>query len=419
MKHSLLFISLLFLVQFTMAQNIETTVITIDLSRPEKNSVKHSDGLNKLVVKNRHLLAISLENGNPFKYTYKLTYQNISLFDSDNFQFKEEEKGGDKRTGLISKGLKDIDTIQKIDLSKKENVVSELNLLKSDVDKFGLDLDDFILKISLVDNLDIEKFKKERTKKINKFNTLNLYSALIENAIEKLKIVEPAILEKLKNVKSSLEENQTKLAKTNKIDSNAYILPIDINGDNVDYVEITLERIDKSNPTTPEIYKYKIWIRGGLKIDVSAGTYITSLFDAQYSTTTTTDANGNTVNNSTITKDDVGNYDFGFGAMVNISLRGGSWIRPTINFGTLLTSNQKFQILAGGGFILGKNERWIIHGGLSMGRISEIKNTFVADGTTEYDLGQGANVPTTNKFKFGHFFGVSYNFGKQKKNKNP
>lgn len=399
-------------------------MITIDLSRPEKNSVNHSDGLNKLVVKNRHLLAVDLKNGNPFKYTYKLIYQNISLFDSDNFQFKQEEKESDKEKkikGLIAMGLMDEATISKIDLGTKDKVVNKLNLLETSVDKLGLDLDDFILEISLVDNLNIEEFKAERKEKTNEFNALNFNIALIENAIDELKIVEPAILEKLKNVKSLLEENQKKLVKTNKIDSNAYILPIDINGDNVDYVEITLERIDKNNPTTPEIYKYKIWIRGGLKIDVSAGTYITSLFDSQYSTTTTTttNANGNTVNNSTITEDDAGNYDFGFGAMVNISLRGGSWVRPTINFGTLLTSNQKFQILAGGGFILGKNERWIIHGGLSMGQVSEIKNTFVADGTTEYDLGQGANVPTTNKFKFGHFFGVSYNFGKQKKNKNP
>ena len=200
-----------------------------------------------------------------------------------------------------------------------------------------------------------------------------------------------------------------------KVVSDAYLLPIDINGDNIDYIQIKLQRIDNINSTT-ETYIYKIWVQGGLKIDVSGGAYITSLFDSEYTVTPVVNEDGSISNLSTITENNLGNYDFGFGAMVNISLRGGSWVRPTLNFGTLLTSNQKFQILSGVGLILGKNERWIIHGGLAMGEVSIIKNNYKADGTTSYDLGNPADVPVINRFKFGHFFGVSYNFSKPKTN---
>ena len=70
----------------------------------------------------------------------------------------------------------------------------------------------------------------------------------------------------------------------------------------------------------------------------------------------------------------MGDYDFGFGTMVNIALRGGSWVRPTLNVGVLFTSNQKFQLLTGLGLILGKNERFLLHSGISMGRVNMLKN---------------------------------------------
>ncbi|CAN0603288.1 unnamed protein product, partial [Ectocarpus sp. 12 AP-2014] len=117
-----------------------------------------------------------------------------------------------------------------------------------------------------------------------------------------------------------------------------------------------------------------------------------------------------------INRNDTGDYDFGFGSMVNLSLRGGSWVRPTLNVGALFTANQKFQVLTGFGFILGKNERFIFHTGLAMGRVNVLRNTFDDKGETSYDLGTDGIIPIDEKFKFGHFFGVTYNFTKTKSN---
>ena len=86
-----------------------------------------------------------------------------------------------------------------------------------------------------------------------------------------------------------------------------------------------------------------------------------------------------------------------------------------MSVGALFTANQKFQILAGGGLILGKEERIVLHGGLTMGAVTTIADGYATDGSTSYDLGTNGTVPTSNKFSFGHFFGITYNFGKVKK----
>lgn len=90
-------------------------------------------------------------------------------------------------------------------------------------------------------------------------------------------------------------------------------------------------------------------------------------------------------------------------------------MRPTLNFGGLFTATQKFQVLSGLGLILGKEERIVLHAGVAMGSVSEISRQYKADNKTPYDLGASGTVPTDNRFKFSHFFGITYNFGKTKK----
>ncbi len=194
----------------------------------------------------------------------------------------------------------------------------------------------------------------------------------------------------------------------------SYTLPKDINGKNIDVVEITLERYDKTitNPT-PDIYRYNIWVTGGVKIDISGGIFLTSLMNKEYET------KDDTGTNKFIYEKNKGNYDFGFGSSINISLRSGSWIRPALGIGALFTTGQKFQIITGLGLIIGKEERIILHGGLAMGAITVISNNYKTDGSTSYSLGGDGAIPTTNKFSFGHFFGVTYNLGKVKKQDTP
>lgn len=291
----------------------------------------------------------------------------------------------------------------------EENIKKAINVLNKEFKNLKVKLDKYVLQISTEDYLDKDKFKLESE------NYFSLYSQLINDTKE---IGSEAYLfantkkefdEKIKEIDPLSTKIIEEISKMVQVKFDNYIVPIDINGKNIDAVEITVQRFDKlSQNPKPDEYKYNIWINGGLKIDVSAGLFITSLLDKEYETK-------NDGDNKFIFEKNKGNYDFGFGSMINLSLRGGSWIRPAFNVGALFTANQKFQILTGLGLILGKEERIVLHAGLSMGQIKTIDNNYKVDGSHSYDLGTEGTIPTTDKFSFGHFIGITYNFGKIKK----
>lgn len=300
-------------------------------------------------------------------------------------------------------------TTAKSEAEDKENIKTAYTLLQKEFENLNKNINNYILEISAEDFLDQDDFSKKRSH----FNELYIeikedtknISKEATNFPEVKTDFEKTVTEKINPISAKIKEE---LSKMYQLKFHNYLLPIDLNGKNIDAVEITVERLDKTltNPT-PDKYSYNIWMRGGLKIDISGGIFITSLMDKEYETK-------DSVTNKLIYEKTNGDYDFGFGSMINVSLRGGSWVRPALNFGALFTTNQKFQILSGLGLILGKEERIVIHGGLTMGRVSRVSGDYKTDGSVAYDLGTSGTVPTTDKFSFGHFIGVTYNFGKVK-----
>jgi hypothetical protein len=64
----------------------------------------------------------------------------------------------------------------------------------------------------------------------------------------------------------------------------------------------------------------------------------------------------------------------------------------------------------GVGIVLGREERWILSGGLSMGVVDRLAGGYEAG--KQYSLGADGEVPIVKQFKFGHFFGITYNLSK-------
>lgn len=414
MKKKIIVLFIIISIQSLYSQDITTSVITLDLSKPTDKSVRHSNNKNKLIVKNKNLLAFNLINGNPFRYRYVLNYNKINLFTNETFnpsisdliidekEFKKDEDGD---------GIPDaLDKFPSIQNELTEEIVTVLqNELKNKITDFKKSINSFIIDISDDDKLNFDDFNLRKKSYKEQYLIYLKETEDLQEKIFELKNTSSTISENQEKINEILESVRLLIEKLFNTKQNSYLLPLDINGDNIDYVEIQLDIYDGDNDT-PETYKYKIWIKGGLKIDVSGGVYLTSLFDKEYYTADSDNSE------KYIYENDLGSYDFGFGTMVNISLRGGSWARPTLNFGAMFTSNQKFQMLTGLGLILGKNERFVIHSGISMGRVNVLKEGYLADGETTYDFGSDGNVPVNAKFKFGHFFGITYNFSKPKSN---
>ncbi|KQC34280.1 hypothetical protein AAU57_13740 [Nonlabens sp. YIK11] len=178
-----------------------------------------------------------------------------------------------------------------------------------------------------------------------------------------------------------------------------FTLPIDIHGKNIDFVNITLERHTIGSETEPETYHYRFWVTNGVKIDISAGMFISSVLDNEYTAIDDTDNLGQ----KRVIENDNGPYDFGFGSMANIKYRVYGTIAPMFSVGIMLTANQKFQILAGPGLAIGKDERIIISGGVAMGRVNRLSNTLELN--TPVDLVTN-DIPTNQMFEIGHLLAL-------------
>lgn len=410
--------------------NITTTVITIDLSKPHIGSVNHSGNKKRLVVKNKDLLAFNLVNGNPFRYRYELNFNKINLFSNvafdpkpeDVFQQDGESEGTDPEIKMDDDGdaVKDGDDkcpdeagpkinegCPMSDEEIKDFVMNELGKAETFLINLNRAIEIYRERIKSAEILDMEEYNIRIQDFQFQYKAAVDLKALNQELFSDLDLSDSDIVTKQNKIDELLESTRVAIESILLKDSKSYTLPIDVNGDNIDYVEVKLEIFDTENQKTT-VYTYKVWLEGGVKIDISGGLMITSLFDNQFFTT---DAeNGEKFINSS----DNGGYEFGFGSMVNISMRGTSWVRPALNVGAIFTSNQKFQLLTGIGFIVGKNERFIFHTGVAMGRASDLRDDLVADGETSFDLGTNGNIPLVEKFQFGHYFGLSYNFTKVK-----
>lgn len=86
-------------------------------------------------------------------------------------------------------------------------------------------------------------------------------------------------------------------------------------------------------------------------------------------------------------------------------------ITPTLSLGLGIPfskneSVENFAVFAGPGFYIGKKQSFMISGGTMFSKVKTLANGFVVG--DEINLGQG-DIPTTKKYSFGYFIGLTYN----------
>lgn len=362
-----------------------------------------------LSIESRDLVAIKLTNGNPLKYTYKIDTKNLSFFNDQNIT-ADKVKGEAKSEANIALS-KFLDV--KKEKSIKDIVNANKELIQS-IDSLNIEVES-LYKILMQKNTLIENDYAQRKEflDIGKAQLRISYELLnsFENVEKKSKYTQ--VKESLVLAKEKAEKNiEAIIQKFYTIDLNVHTLPIDIQGKNIDVVEFKLHRFNKTTKEEDLDFAptpYNIWIKGGFKIDVSAGIFFTSLYDEEYDKRDDPATAGNKI----ITLKNSGDYDMAFGSTINTYIRMNSWIVPTLNFGAVITQDEKLQVLLGVGAILGKQERIIFSAGVSMGKVDRIADDYQVG--SSYNLGDSGTIPTQSQFKFGSFFGITYNLSKVKK----
>lgn len=199
------------------------------------------------------------------------------------------------------------------------------------------------------------------------------------------------------------------IARIKDVDT-TYITPAPTNMKNFDMIKIELEKIDKQSDQT-EKYEYDIFIKGGLKVDFSAGIFTSFLKNDEYNLVDSLGEDGAPTNRKMIRRKDNGGANIGFGGMVNIGIRSGaSWISPGISFGLLLDTKPSLQFLSAFTLALGKTERLLLHGGVALGFVKRVDGLPVDKYIPSAQI--GSVVPTVDKFLARPFLGISYNLSK-------
>lgn len=397
---------------------VKTKVVTVDLSKPRENSIKICEDLkcedkdncksNWLSIRSRDMVSIKLINGNPLKYNYKIDTKNISFHTEKTTVAAaiDEAKNGAVHNNP-KKGLAE-------SISKIQDIIDKNYTLNNDINYLDIEVQTYyetLKQKNVLEEIDL----KERDSFLEDAKTNYGMNHELINYLEKF-----AKDKKYKTVLESLLKTKDKAQKTIEsiiqkfyaINLDIYTLPIDIQGKNIDVLEFKVSRSDRETKEEDLAFAstpYNIWIRGGLKIDVSAGIFFTSLYDEEYDKRDDPATAGNKI----IMLKNSGDYDMAFGSTINTYMRMNSWIVPTLNFGAVITQNEKLQVLLGGGVILGKQERIIFSAGISMGKVDRIADGYQVG--SSYNLGDSGNIPTQSQFKFGNFFGITYNLSKVKK----
>ncbi|MEA9414477.1 hypothetical protein [Flavobacterium sp. PL02] len=395
---------------------VTTKIIEVDLGKPHKKSITiYTDSLftaldnsKWLSVRSRDVVSIRLINWNPLKHSYKIDTKEVSFFNEKKTLDSLIDKTKKGAKSEITGGIFLNDSIKRI-IKENENLNQSIDSLNFELERF---YEILIQKSKLVeDDYNIKRKEFLNTSKIQLSKSYSLLKNLqnIEDDTPSYSDTQKNLLETKKKSEKNIESVIQKLY---SINLDIYTFPIDLQGKNIDALEFKLRRFDKETKSEDLSFAstpYNIWIKGGLKIDVSAGIFFTSLYDEEYDKRDDPATAGNKI----ITLKNSGDYDMAFGSTINTYIRMNSWIVPTLNFGAVITQDEKLQVLLGVGAILGKQERIIFSAGVSMGKVDRIADDYQVG--SSYNLGDSGTIPTQSQFKFGSFFGITYNLSKVKK----
>lgn len=206
---------------------------------------------------------------------------------SDNEKEKIEKKLDEIRLNLsiinAKKYLYMEDRIVKDSAEAIEILQDALHKLSGKASVINDEIKDYLQELALKESFDTKAYNIKISTIKKDYEKYMQYLANFEYEAKSFKD------ESLENAIKSISEKTisivTNIDRLCNVNLENFLLPIDSHGENIDAVEITLTRYSADEtPKFIDSNKYTIWIEGGLKLDVSAGVFITSLVNNEYYT---------------------------------------------------------------------------------------------------------------------------------------
>lgn len=403
----------------------------------------------KFTVRQNELVALKLTNINPLRYTYTISGSEVSLHQDGAAAFQaafdgaagneEAEAADEKEEDKPAEGdttnkygytpeVADVITVKEV-LDSLEEVGNLATILKRDVENT-------LKQLAGLTCLSEDKVTEDRTELLKRLVALptfdqieNLKAEPDSSATDK----EQADMDTLSaQYTRTYKKVETKLKSLYGLSLEVSTMPYQPKARNIDMINFKVERTLIGNASSTESVDYNVFLRGGVKIDFSAGLFATGIYNREYSVHEDPDKTYTVISDGDTTqhrekyfllkgegKDGNGIVipaDFAIGTMMNVHTRFSEVISLGGSVGLSTSLRGNFQMLLGGVITLGKFQRISLHGGAAFGWYSDLKNGYKtydednADQTTyKYT---DSSAPMTDRFGISWFAGISYNITK-------
>lgn len=256
---------------------------------------------------------------------------------------------------------------------------------------------------------------------------LKHYSILISNISYYAPIFKPSATEEEKALIDSILNNTRKIS-TSKvpeklaslygaINSQNFTIDTFIPKPNSDELMITISA--KPNPVYNKCkneikIEIPFAVKGGFKIDFSTGIFISNIVNKDfvsrpiYSTVPIAGVADDSIDGYMLVKADSKPISYGIVGYMHAYWRNVCNINCGISFGLSVDQNTQVKIMPGLSLILGRKERFIINGGLAIGKCKELSPVQNINHLYKTKVEPIYSEP----YKFGWFIGLSYNVSK-------
>jgi hypothetical protein len=237
---------------------------------------------------------------------------------------------------------------------------------------------------------------------------ISIYKDYLEQQIK----VRDSLIKSLS--KSVDKEIQEKPAVTKKQTYDKALADIQVPNSDLVNLKITVKDKKGNAVSTVPLSYYN---RAGYKIDFSTGFFYTHLEDQEYKAVNKLSASAPFSNIDTvyqIKQKDKGKGKIAIGILAHYYPRWFKYFNVAASCGfSYQAENRIINFLTGMSVLCGNQQRFIISGGASFGKVKELDKNFFEIGKDYQNsvLNAKTEIPVTEKLKSSIFFGISYNLG--------